>query len=84
MAFGLGFPEEHEVRGQPASTKQQEVLSHAWFCSSFRTTQNFGLREVVNSVARALGWFGIVTLALCVLLLRARVGQSISLCFVPA
>lgn len=56
IAFGLGFPKEHEVRGQPASTKHQEVLSHAWFCSSFRATQNFGLREMVHSVAGAVGW----------------------------
>lgn len=56
MAFGLGFLKEHGIRGRPASTKYQEVLSHAWFWSSFRATRNLGLREMVNSVARALGW----------------------------
>lgn len=82
----LGFPKEHEVRRQPASPKYQEILSSAWLCSFIRTTQNFGLREMMDSVATALGWvwdMGLNTLVFYTCFLRACVGQSISLCLVP-
>lgn len=68
-------------RGQPASTTYQEILSHLWFYSSFRA---IGLREMVDSAARVLGWVWAIDPGPLYPFSRSSCRQWISLCFVPA